>query len=183
VNSKIKYNFAAGLVIIILLLISIVVKDGTEALSTSVEKDAEIIPSENYNINNSAKSYSFDKAKSIGIVLSNSSEESIKNDRPIVDPLKTNSNTGTLDSIKQASASDQGIAHISKDKRETVILSDLINANSFVYLTPLGETGNQTLFIKTLDNGYAVVAVSGPASTEIEFQWKVDNTEVYHSIL
>lgn len=77
---------------------------------------------------------------------------------------------------------EKGTGTISKGETESLVRNSLISPSSFVYITPQGTTNNQVLYLKTIDEGYMVIAVDESAQANINYFWKLDNTEVYRSI-
>ena len=77
-----------------------------------------------------------------------------------------------------------GRAKISAGQKEILIRSSKINNNSQIFVTPLGSTNNQVLYVKaqvandpnTQDvEGLFVVGFDAPASSEVLFNWWVVN--------
>ncbi len=95
----------------------------------------------------------------------------------ITDPLETT----TSQSIESYAVS-VGKSEIAANKKEALVLSNLVNDESFISLTANSPTNGQSLYVKSQGEGYFVVAIESSLEWECDFQWKVDNTEVYHSI-
>jgi len=89
---------------------------------------------------------------------------------------------GNLSGIPVEAVKPQGTGTIYSGASESLVVSELISPSSFVYLTPQGSTDNQVLFVKSLKEGFMVVAIDRKAERDINYSWKLDNTETYHSI-
>lgn len=131
-------------------------------------------------ISNSTKAevYNLDSSKGLRVVLANDS----------FDPSAGAENTTftitkTLETDSTPQSPTQGVGSIYKGRSEAIIVNDIISPRSFISLVPTSSTGNQTLYIETQADGYAIVKVDNLHNQDITFQWKIDNTEVYHSIL
>lgn len=166
-----KYSFLPVLASLVMLLLLASAIGDEYALVT---KDVPIAPV-SYTINIRAPS-SFDKSN-LSIILPK--EEN--------DEIVLSSNVETQDfeiaqSLPPYEINEAGLAKIEAGKRQTVVLSNLISADSFVYLTPRSIT-DQVLYVDEVGDGFAVVAVQEEAHEDLHFQWKVDNTEVYSDIL
>lgn len=77
----------------------------------------------------------------------------------------------------------EGSAVIYKGRSETILANDIINEKSFISLTPTSSTGNQTLYLESVAEGYAIVKMDKVQNIDVSFLWKVDNTDVYDSML
>jgi hypothetical protein len=151
---------------------------GTKELSTTPLVVADTtLEKGSIGISNTKPVYSFERSKGIKLALEDTPPS-----------LAIDSVANTSIGLEPPTAQDtflgnNNIAEIQKGKSESLIVDDLINENSFVYLTPLSPTDNQTLYIKIKGDGYMVVAVEYPTAEKIKFQWKVDNSQAYHDIL
>jgi len=120
-------------------------------------------------------------AKGVRIVLSEDYPAPKERDALILKDI-ANVDLSQVSSI-QNNFSAQGSTVIPAGKKSTVIVNDLINETSFISITPKSPTGNQVLYIEDQKDGYMVVSMESQLDTEVRFDWKIDNTEVYYSIL
>lgn len=64
-----------------------------------------------------------------------------------------------------------GTSKIESGKTYSVILDESINQNTLVTVTPTAPTYGQTLFVKSLGDGFAVIAIEQPLESDIPFNW------------
>lgn len=88
----------------------------------------------------------------------------------------------TASSDRSVKQREPKIETIVAGKQEVLILDSLATESSFVSLTPKTSTYGQSLYVKSQGEGYFIVAIDEPQASNIRFQWKLDNTEVYHSM-
>ena len=169
-----KYNLIPALGGMVLLLLITPLFNANK--QPSINEDATISPT-TYTIS-SKPTYGLVNPRGVSIVLSATEEGN--NNMPIAETINTDIQVS--EPITTTGFSSKGVANINSGKTQAVIISDSISSDSVIYLTPKSAT-NQILFLKETGGGYAVIAVEEPTERDIEFQWKVDNTEVYHSML
>lgn len=104
-----------------------------------------------------------------------------KNDNalPMVNSLGTND---TYNILNTKDINSSGTAYIQKGEQQTTIANEILSSNSFVTLSLLSPSYGNTLYIANIGEGYMEIKIENPAKETIEFQWKIDNTEIYHSI-
>ena len=86
------------------------------------------------------------------------------------------------DNSKPNIAGSQGKASISIGTNETKIISSTISSESLIFITPTTQTSD-ILYIESQGDGYVVIAQEEKAQSQINFNWFVDNTDIYNSIL
>lgn len=127
------------------------------------------LTSADYRVNNNSRIYDFSESDAKILLSSDSPEGEAESDTLLLEASPAYENV----------PSDQGAATIAKGERQVLIINELVNPESFIYLTPKGQTGNQVPYTESQGEGYMVVAVEDTVAHDIELQWKVDNTEVY----
>jgi hypothetical protein len=81
-------------------------------------------------------------------------------------------------SAKLTSNATAGTATLPAGKTDLIISTDKLTANSMVYLTPVGSTQNQVLYIKnkvTDSNHYFTIALDNPLSQDVQINWWIIN--------
>ncbi|MFA5750316.1 MAG: polymer-forming cytoskeletal protein, partial [Candidatus Shapirobacteria bacterium] len=72
-----------------------------------------------------------------------------------------------------------GTTNLPAGKTELIISTDKLNANSMVYLTPIGSTNNQVLYIKNKvfsgSESYFTISIDNPLTQDISINWWVIN--------
>jgi hypothetical protein len=135
------------------------------------------------NLAKASNTYYFEDSQGVKIFLSEESPKAVyESDVAIENEINTQSDIKRLETIANEDFSGHSTSAISIGERKVVITSELVNKDSFIQITPTSKT-NQVLYIESQGDGYMVVAVSENTQEEVHFQWKADNTEVYHSIL
>lgn len=160
---------------VVILVASVVSFINTQSDFNVQIKDAVIAKSRSYAVDNaSPPAYIFGREKGLAVVLP---------DAPSMSSPKLFTNIESLKPVTSTAAQDQGVAEIAKGENEALIVNELINPNSFVYITPNGSSGNQILYVKIKADGYMIVGVDDNAYETIRFEWKIDNTKLYSEIL
>lgn len=119
--------------------------------------------------------YSIENSKGIKVVLTNETLNEAS--------LNENINYASFQDEKVSTISINGTATINKGSKDTIIVNEMIKPTSFIQLTPTSKTNNQILYISEQNDGYMIVSVEREPAEDITFQWKIDNTEIYNSIL
>ena len=77
----------------------------------------------------------------------------------------------------------QGQATIPSGKTEVLISNNNIDSDTIIFLTLTSNPGDSQIFISQQTDGYFTVSLSKATNKDINFNWLIRETEVYHSIL
>jgi len=82
------------------------------------------------------------------------------------------------DSAKLTSNATAGTATLPAGKTELIISTNKLSSSSMVYLTPVGSTNNQVIYVKnkiTDSNPYFTIALDQPLDHEVSINWWIIN--------
>ncbi|PIZ97606.1 MAG: hypothetical protein COX79_01605, partial [Candidatus Levybacteria bacterium CG_4_10_14_0_2_um_filter_36_16] len=81
-----------------------------------------------------------------------------------------------LDDTTAIATSSAGTATLKQFKRELTIKNSLVTDKSLIYITPVGDTSNQVLYLLRQVAGESfTVGVSTPAAKDVNFNWMIVN--------
>ena len=89
---------------------------------------------------------------------------------------------GSEDLTSQATESGEvnsnktsGTAKISSQQNQVLIKTESVKANSLIYVTALGSTGNQVLYVKNQSDGNFTVGFDNPINFDVKFNYWIIN--------
>jgi excisionase family DNA binding protein len=80
--------------------------------------------------------------------------------------------TGSADIVNEVKTNaSAGRAKLAGDSEKIKITNPNITPDSLIYLTPLSDTGNKVLYVKSQEDGFFEVGFNSPVENDTQFNW------------